>query len=200
MIYINEWFPNPVGKDDGEFVELYNSGAATMPLGGYSLGTAVKKKFSLSGYAIPPGDYLLLGKKQTKLTLKNTDGGLWLYGPSGAIMDHGAFEGNAQAGKSFNRVVYGGAGGGAGGVSSDARPQAFAWTDPTPGAKNRTVDTAVTVRNYPLNVSLAKHVSPAQFTGMLLGTAVILAGIFIYIIQKNEDLQKLFFGGNKETW
>jgi len=199
MIYLNEWFPNPVGKDDGEFVELYNSGPAAVALNGYTLGTGAKRKFSLSGYTVPPGGYLLLGKKQTKLTLKNTDGGLWLYGPNGAIVDHGAFEGSAQAGKSFSRVLYSGAGGG-NGLPSDAQPQAFAWTDPTPGAKNKTVDMAVTVRNYPLNVSLAAHVSPAQFTGMLLGTAVILAGIFIYIIQKNEDLQKLFFGGDQEIW
>ena len=67
MLYINEWLPNPVGADAaGEFVELYNSGNSAAPLNGYTLGTGAKKKFSLTGYTIPAGGYLVLKKAQTK--------------------------------------------------------------------------------------------------------------------------------------
>lgn len=194
VIYINEWFPNPAGKDDGEFVELYNSGGSAARLGGYSLGTGVKKKFSLSGYVIPARGYLVLDKVRTKLTLKNTDGGLWLYGPGGLVLDHASFTGAAPIEKSFSREYYGGGDGHA----QNAQVQAFVWTTPTPGRKNEAVSVAITTRNYPLGVSLAGHMAPAQFVGIMTGTAVVLLGIFIYVIQKNEDLQKLFFGRDRD--
>ncbi len=49
MIYINEWFPNPVGNDaTGEFVELYNSAATAANLNGYTLSDGAKKRRSNS--------------------------------------------------------------------------------------------------------------------------------------------------------
>ncbi len=110
MIYINEWFPNPVGNDAaGEFIELYNSGAATVSLDGYALGDGAKKRFSLSGYSIPPGGYLVLTHADDKLTLKNTNGEVLLYGPSGQVVDSASFTGAAPEGRSFSRVDYGAA-------------------------------------------------------------------------------------------
>src|SRR6185437_7227208 len=100
----NEWLPNPPGKDDGEFIELYNSGAAPAALNGYALGTGVKRTFKLDGLHIAAGGYLLLEKSRTKLSLKNTDGEVLLYGPGGAVIEDDRFSGAAPEGKSWSRV------------------------------------------------------------------------------------------------
>jgi hypothetical protein len=183
VIYINEWLPNPVGNDAaGEFVELYNSGNGAVSLNGYALSVG-KKPTSLAGYSIAARGYLVLNKKQSKLSLKNTDGGLWLYGPSGQPIDYGAFTGAAPEGKSFSRVSYGG-----------ANIQHFAFVYPTPGVANKTIDTTVSGIQYPLGVSLSPQLAPISFIGIILGTAVTLAILFIYVIKKDYELQKLFFG------
>lgn len=188
MLYINEWFPNPVGNDAaGEFVELYNSGAVTASLNGYALGDGAKKTFKLDGYSIPPVGYLVLKHAQDKLTLKNTDGEVLLYGPGGQMVDAASFAGAAPEGKSFSRVDY------------SAAPIAhFVFTYPTPGAANKTIDTTVSVNNYPLGVSLAPAVSPAGFAGLIFGVATFFLLFFIYVIQNNRNLSKFFFGGDEE--
>lgn len=192
MIYINEWLPNPIGRDDsvtgGEFIELYNSGAAPAKLDGYALGDGAKKRFSLSGYSIPPGGYLVLNHAQTKLTLKNTDGALWLYGPDGQVVDAGSFEGVAPEGKSFSRVDY-----------SAASITHFAFAYPTPGAANKTIDTAVAVNNYPLGVSLSPQLSSASFIVLAAGVASFFLVFFIYVIRKNRNISNFFFGRDEEA-
>lgn len=183
MIYINEWLPNPVGNDAaGEFVELYNSSGGAVSLEGYAL-SAGKKATSLAGYSIAGHGYLVLNKAQSKLSLKNSDGGLWLYGPSGQPIDYGAFAGAAPEGKSFSRVSY-----------DAANIQHFAFVYPTPGAVNETISTAVSVIQYPIGVSLTPQLAPISFIGITLGTAFALAILFIYVIKKDYELQKLFFG------
>jgi hypothetical protein len=188
MIYINEWFPNPVGNDAaGEFIELYNGGAAAARLDGYALSDGAKKRFSLAGYTIPPGGYLVLKKAQDKLTLKNTDGAVFLYGPSGQVVDSASFVGAAPEGKSFSRVDYG-----------TAPIAHFAFAYPTPGAANKTIDTTVSVRDYPLGVPLSPQLSPAGFATLLFGTASFFLLFFIYVIQKNRNISDFFFGRDEE--
>ena len=187
VIYINEWYPDPPGKDDpAEFVELYNSGEARVSLNGYSLGASAKKIFSLSGYSVPAGGYLILKKSQTRLSLKNTDGVLSLYGPDGSLVDRGAFTGAAQTGRSFARAVYG--------YFSDDRPQMFSWSTPTPGNKNPALHTAVAMQNYPVGVPLNLHSTALGFIEAAVGTAGLITGILVYVVQKN--LQDIFFRGN----
>ena len=189
MIYINEWFPNPVGNDAaGEFVELYNSGTTPANLNGYTLGDGAKKKFSLTGYSIPPGGYLVLKHAQDKLTLKNTDGAVSLYGSGGQMVDAANFAGAAPEGKSYSRVDY-----------STAPIAHFAFEYPTPGAANEKIDTTVGIRSYPLGVSLSPQLSPAGFVGLMMGVASFFLLFFIYVIQKNRNLSKFFFGGDKEA-
>jgi hypothetical protein len=189
MLYINEWFPNPVGADaSSEFIELYNSGAAALTLNGYALGTGAKKKFALSGHTISPDGYLVLKKAQTKLALKNTDGALFLYGPNGQMVDQASFEGSAPEGESFSRISY---------VVSPA--QQFVFTDPTPGARNKTVSTMVSSVQYPIGVSLAPQ--PAPLSPLLIAIGIALTTIFIlaYIFAKNENLSHRLFGGNEKA-
>jgi hypothetical protein len=187
MLYINEWLPNPVGADAaGEFVELYNSGNSAAPLNGYTLGTGAKKKFSLTGYTIPAGDYLVLKKAQTKLALKNTDGALFLYGSSGQLVDRAVFAGSAPEGKSFSRISY-----------DASAAQHFLFTDPTSGARNKTVSTMISSVNYPAGVSLAPQLAPSSFFLFAIGIASTILFVAIYIFAKNENLSHYIFGGDQ---
>jgi hypothetical protein len=190
MIYINEWLPNPVGNDAaGEFIELYNSGTGVASLDGYTLGDGAKKTFSLAGYGIPPGGYLVLKKAQDKLSLKNTDGTVMLYGPGGQVIDSASFAGAAPEGKSFSRVDYG-----------TAPIAHFAFAYPTPGAANKTIDMTVATQGYPLGVPLASsQLSPAAFITLTASVASFFLLFFIYVIQKNRNISNFFFGGDEET-
>ncbi len=191
MIYINEWLPNPIGRDDsvtgGEFVELYNSAASATSLNGYTLGDGAKKRFKLDGYSVPAGGYLVLTRAQDKLTLKNTDGEVLLYGPDGRVVDGASFAGAAPEGKSYSRTDYG-----------TAPIAHFVFTYPTPGAVNKTIDTSVAVQNYPAGVSLAQHLSPGAFIVLMFCVGAFFLIFFVYVIQKNRNLSDFFFGRNKE--
>jgi len=188
MLYINEWLPNPVGNDaTGEFIELYNSGTGAAELDGYSLSDGAKKTFSLTGYNIQPGGYLVLKKAQDKLSLKNTDGEVLLYGSNGRAVDGASFIGAAPEGKSFSRVDYG--------TASIAH---FAFEYPTPGAANKIVDTAVHENTYPLGTSLSQQLSPAGFILLTFSVASFFLLFFIYVIQKNRNISNFFFGRDEE--
>lgn len=189
MLYINEWFPNPVGNDaSGEFIELYNNGPAAVPLNGYALSDGAKKKFSLSGYTISPGGYLLLKHAQDKLTLKNTNGALLLYGPGGQVVDSANFAGAAPEGKSFSRMDYG-----------TASITHFAFVYPTPGVANKTIDTTVSVQSNPLGVPLSSPLSPVAFIVLMFSVASFFLLFFIYVVKKNRNISNFFFGGNEEV-
>jgi hypothetical protein len=189
MLYINEWLPNPVSNDAaGEFIEIYNSGVSAVALDGYALGTGAKKTFPLNGYSIAPGGYLVFKKAQDKLSLKNTDGAVLLYGPGGNVVDQASFAGAAPEGESFSRVDYG-----------TAPIAHFAFVYPTPGAANRTIDTGVTVRDYPAGVPLSPHIGFGAFFVLAFGTAACLLLFFIYVIRKNRNISDFFFGGNEEA-
>ena len=200
MIYINEWLPNPVGTDaTGEFVELYNGASGTVNLTGWKLGTGTAssstgaivpakspKPFSLAGYSLAPHGYLVLKKAQDRLSLKNTNGALLLYGPDGRRADAASFVGSAPVGQSFSRVNY-----------STSPAQYFAFTDPTPGAPNAPYDTAVHAVRYRAGVPLDPQLSTAAviISGIVLAAAIALS--FIYAIKKSDHLSRLLFGGNE---
>ncbi len=188
MLYLNEWLPNPVGNDAaGEFIELYNSSSVAMNLSGYALGDGAKKRFSLNGYSVPPGGYLVLKKAQDKLSLKNTDGEVLLYGPGGQAMDSASFAGAAPEGKSFSRVDYG-----------TAPVAHFAFEYPTPGVANKAINTTVSASDYPFGVSLSSGLSPGSFVLLVFGVASFFLLFFIYVIQKNRNISDFFFGRNEE--
>ena len=188
MLYINEWLPNPIGNDaTGEFIELYNRGESAASLSGYAIGDGAKKTFSLSGYTIPSGSYLVLKKAQDKLSLKNTDGEVLLYGPDGRVVDSAVFAGAAPEGKSFSRVDYG-----------TAPITHFAFEYPTPGAANKAIDTTVHVNSYPLGVSLSSQLSPEGFILLTFGVSSFFLLFFIYVIQKNRNISNFFFGRDEK--
>jgi hypothetical protein len=183
MLYINEWFPNPVGNDaKGEFIELYNSAGAAVNLSGYKISDGAKKQFSLAGYIISANGYLTFNHAQSKLTLKNSSGSLWLYGPSGGIVDAANFKGAAPQGQSYSRVDY-----------SNAAIGHFAFLYPTPGEKNEAFDATVTSRNYPTGVSLSRQLSPLSFLTLIIGSALFFLLFFIYVTRANRNISNFFF-------
>lgn len=198
MVYINEFLPNPVGADAaGEFVELYNDSGVVVSLAGWKLGVgtasttsvipAKTKPFSLAGFSVPAHGYLVLPRAKTKLSLKNVDGGLLLYGLDGKVTDRATFLGTAPEGKSFSRIK-----------SNNLVVGHFAFTSSTPGAANAQFDTMIAVNTYPIGVPLNTRSSAASIISspgiFTLGTALIITIIFFYAFSQNENLSNLLFG------
>jgi hypothetical protein len=85
-------------------------------------------------------------------------------------------------------------------VDYSAAPIAhFAFEYPTPGAVNKTIDTTVSVNNYPFGVPLSSQLSPAGFTGLMMGVASFFLLFFIYVIQKNRNASNFLFGRDEEA-
>ncbi len=192
MIFINEWLPNPTGNDaKGEFVELFNNGNGSVNLSGWKIGVGGKKDFSLNGYSIAAHGYLLLSRTKTKLTLKNSDASLFLYDAAGKLTDQSAFVGTAPEGQSFSRINYG----------TDPS-QHFAFEDPTPGVANKiTASTQITNNQYPVGIPLNNSsLSIIMVVVMAISLSLALAGILLYALRQDEDLQELFFGKNQGIW
>ncbi len=187
MVFINEWLPNPVGADAaGEWIELWNGGGTAVDLDGWVLKTENGKKVSLTGQHVSARGYLVLKRTTTKLSLRNTDGGLTLYDARGALVDHGNFDGSAPEGKSFSRIDHTG-----------GPAQHFAFANPTPSAANAVVRDVVAVRSYPAGAPLNRGFTNSAFSAIMMGTAVLLTGLIIYVIKANDSLSKLFFSGDE---
>ncbi len=183
MIFINEWLPNPMGTDaTNEWVELWNNGPGAVSLTGWSLATKSGAKAKLSG-EIGAGEYRVFWRKDTKLALKNTNEGVALY-DSGRLVDQSSFLGSAQEGKSFARIDQ-----------SQGLGQRFTWSDPTPGAVNKiSLDMNVAKNEYPFNQPLNRQLGNTEFIGLLIGVALALTALIIFVVKKNENLSKLLFG------
>jgi len=189
VVYLNEWFPDPPGADaGGEFLELYNNGASAVSLNGWTIAAEGKKKFSLKNITIPAHGYLALTHAETKLSLRNSDGGLALYDARGALVDSAAFAGAAPVGKSYSRQNY-----------TTADIEHFAFVDPTPGAANYFVRTALAVQAHRFWVPLDRPLDTPGFFAIMMGTAALIAGLIIYVIRSHEDLSQLFFGRDEGT-
>ena len=187
-VLINEWLPNPAGSDAaGEFVELINSGDRLVDIHDWILRTLGKKQVRMRG-SIPPGGFLLLPRKDTRLVLRNADEGLALYDASGRLIDASKFIGVAPEGKSFSRITPKTS-------SQDESIQQFAWTEPTPGAANHAVALPVIAAfagpfDVPVNHAA---VCAAGFAGAMFGVAALLTALILYSIKANEDLSDIFF-------
>ena len=190
MVFINEWMPNPVGADAAhEFIELYNGGGAPARLDGWTIATEKGKSFLLARETIPPRGYLVLAHATTKLSLRNADAGLVLLAPVGAVADRATFAGNAPEGKSFSRVNY---------VAGPAAH--FAWAAPTPGAPNKIPAIAVSLSHHAYGRTLGRQFTAADFFAIMVGTAVLVAGIIYYIAKHHEDLSKLLSSRDERIW
>lgn len=69
-VVLSELFPDPSGGDEDEWIELWNSGAASATLESWSITDGVTI-FSLTGRSIPAGGFLLLPRNETNIALAN---------------------------------------------------------------------------------------------------------------------------------
>lgn len=117
---LSELYPNPVGVDSGEFIELVNDGEEDMVLSGCAVGTTAAKTFKLPvGTTVPLHGFLLLPKSQTHLTLTNSGSTVRLADADGTELDRVTYE-TAKEGQTWSHFG-----------------DAWAWTiQPTPGAAN----------------------------------------------------------------
>jgi len=187
MVIISEWLPNPVGKDtEGEWIELFNNGSDSVGLSGWRV-EAGKSKFYLKG-EINSREYLLLKRQNTKLSLVNEDGKISLFNQSGKLVDSGSFFGLATEGKSYSRVE-----------SGNYLNNNFLLSDPTPGGKNVFSNFLMNGSSYSVGEPINRQMNFLEVGALSFLTALIIAGLLVFLIQRNEDLQELFFGGDKEN-
>ena len=181
MLQITEWLPNPVGSDvSGEWVELFNDGAAAANLSGWRLEMKSGKSFSFKNGAIGAGEYKVFARKETKLTLKNTDEAISLIDPSDRVMQKSEFFGTAPEGKSFNLVGT-----------------AFLFGNPSPGRANEVPAVSANIsQTLPFNQPLHSGVGLGTVIFIALGAALLLSVFTTILLRKDESASHLFFGRN----
>jgi hypothetical protein len=184
MVLINEWLPNPDGSDTaGEFIELWNNGDAPVNLSGWSLAASNGKKFVVQNETISGNSFLVLYRSETKLVLKNTDEEILLYDTHGQLVDQSRLYGTAESGKSLSRAG-----------------ERFHFADPTPSTVNNEpqLEASLIKSLYPLNQPLNGGLNSVDFITLLLGCAAALTAFTFFVIKKNEDLSRIFFGRDGE--
>ena len=171
---INEFLPNPVGKDaDGEWIELFNNNAAAN-IDGWQIKDASGRIFYLKG-VIEPNEYLVLDYKTTKISLNNDGETLFLYDQNGRLIDKAEYSGKVPEGKSLVR-----------------QGDKFIFTgQPTPGKENNPFFNAEG-KNFSentINPNAAIIYDSGGLTGpnfilLGLGIALLLAFASVLIIKK----------------
>lgn len=126
-ITINEFLPNPVGKDagdeenPGEWIELYNDSDQIIDISGWQIDDAEKgsKPFTFpQNTLIAPKSYLVFSRKTTGIALNNKDDKVRLLLSTGIVFQEISYTETYQ------------------GQSSARTPQGFVWSMPTPGLPN----------------------------------------------------------------
>jgi len=181
---ISEFLPNPVGKDtDAEFIELFNDSGKGINLIGWRIKDASGKVFVFKNQKITAGEYLALNYKTTKITLNNDAETIFLYDPSGNLVDKVGFSGAAPAGKSFACPVRNA-------VSNGVRQNNLCvlTSKPTPGKVNiLEIPTSSLASAEVLTNSSAININPSiSLNGLWIGffIALILAGLSVFILRE----------------
>lgn len=107
-IIISEFFPNPVGSDDGEFIELKNIGQENVDLAGWKLGDSSQRKFTIGQdnfklTVIPAGGFFVVYKEISKISLNNTTDSVKLYQPNDNLLAKVEYK-TCQEGQSYNLI------------------------------------------------------------------------------------------------
>jgi len=122
-IMITEIFPNPVGKDDGEFIEIYNNSDEAIDLSGFALddsGETGEPYLINEGLKIEPGEYLVFPRSETKIALNNSADSAKIFDSEGNLIDQVDYDDSSE-GESLCRDANG----------------AWVWSErPTPGVEN----------------------------------------------------------------
>lgn len=174
MIFINEWLPNPKGNDtEGEWVELFNSGPNTN-LSGWKLKTG-KQSFTFGNVVLKEGNYLLLPRSLTRLSLRNTDETLLLLDARGVTRSTSEFYSAALEGKSFS-----------------LNGERYSFGEPTPGAENKF--TSLFYEQTPAAGTVLAASALPSLAGAALGTALALSVAIVFLIKRYENSPQSFSG------
>jgi len=101
---LNEFLPNPIGADSGEWIELYNNSSSTLNLEGFSLddGAGGSKSYIFpASTTISAFGYLVINKADSKISLNNDQDEVRLFNPVQEIMDAVSYFKSVE-GKSYN--------------------------------------------------------------------------------------------------
>jgi len=122
QITINEFLPNPTGKDEEEeWIEVYNGSDFITDISGWELtdSASSSKPFTFpQNTLIAPKSYLVFSRQITKITLNNDQDSVKLLLPGGVVFQEIKYE-KPLLGKSSARTDEG-----------------FVWSEPTPGMAN----------------------------------------------------------------
>ncbi len=134
QITINEFIPNPEGKDEeNEWIEIYNGSDSITDISGWQLDDedGGSKPFIFpENTLIAPKNYLVFSRQITKIALNNDKDAVRLLLPEGMVFQEINYENPKQ------------------GQSSARTDQGFIWSVPTPGMAN--------IVSPPTNMGLGK--------------------------------------------
>jgi len=107
-IIISEFLPNPVGSDDTEFIELKNIGDADIDLNGWKLGDDSSRIFTIksddfTSTTIKAGNFFVIYKEISKISLNNTNDSANLYQPDDNLLDKVEYT-DCQENQSYNLI------------------------------------------------------------------------------------------------
>lgn len=102
-IRISELFPNPMGTDDGEFIEVTNVSGESVVVTGWQLGDGSTRRHTISELVIPAHGYYSFPKSATGISLNNTGDTVRLYWPEGTMVDERTYVATNE-GQSFALV------------------------------------------------------------------------------------------------
>lgn len=107
-VVISEFLPNPIGSDNGEYIELYNQSTSTINLINWSLddqsGGSAPFKVNEDKY-LGPMTYIIFEKVETKLSLNNTNDQVRLILPTGQIVQQVDYQ-SPPEGQSYNYNLF----------------------------------------------------------------------------------------------
>ncbi len=103
LILISEIFPNPAGRDDQEFIELFNPNPFEIDLSGWTLKDESKSgKFKIKNNTIVEAqEYIVFTKSDTKINLNNNSDSIYLMGPDEDLIDKISYD-KAKEEMSYN--------------------------------------------------------------------------------------------------
>ncbi len=116
-VMISELFPNPLGADTSEFIELYNASATATPIGGWVLRKGDDVFVIPEQTTINSGAFLVFKRLVTGLSLNNQGGELQLATADEDVVDEVAYP-KGKEGVSYSRSPGG----------------EWAFVEPTPGS------------------------------------------------------------------
>lgn len=81
LLSITEILPNPVGVDEHEFVELQNTGTASLPLTGWRITNFLEQEYIFKEGVLAPKEYRVLWREKSGLALQNDREEIRLFAP-----------------------------------------------------------------------------------------------------------------------